>query len=234
MDDRHGETLEGLPRIELEVVDDHTAKMGSGEGFLRVRRLSLRNRYADGTASAVYRYDMIERDAMDAVGIVLFARGAGGVEDARVCLRSSLRPPLHFRPGQHIPLPDAGDPVQWEIPAGLIEPDEQGEEGVRACAARETLEEVGLVTPPEAFRRLGPQVALTPGAFGEKIHFMVAEVDPDARSVPEHDGPVEERAEVRFVALSSAIEATRDGRVVDAKTEVGLRRLAEMLDREAP
>lgn len=211
------------PTVDVEVVEDHT--LGEG-GFLRLRRLTLQNRWPDGHRSAPYRYDLVERDATDAVGIVLWARG----DEPRVCLRSALRPPLAFRAEYALPLDEVGGPVLWEIPAGLVEPSERGEEGLRSCAARETLEEVGLTLAPGDFTRLGPGVTLSPGVLAEKLHFFVAEVDPSTRGTPTEDGtPVEERAEVRFVTLDHALAACRDGRVADLKTETAIRRLQDHL-----
>jgi ADP-ribose pyrophosphatase len=212
------------PSVLIEVVRDDSAQMRSDEGFVRVRRLSLRNRYADGSASREYRYDCAERDAMDAVGILLV--DAAG----RVCLRSSIRPPISLRPGYAVPLAgeETGDPTLFEIPAGLVEVHEKGEEGLRGCCARETLEEVGLDVAPSAFSRLGPGVYLTPGLIAEKIHVFVAEVDGGAASAPTMDGsPVEERAKIEWVPLAEALAACRDGRICDVKTEVALRRWAE-------
>lgn len=215
------------PTITVEVLDDHTASSRPDVGFLRVRRLSLRNRYDDGAESAVYRYDVIERDAMDAVVLLLHASGE---REPLVCVRSSLRPPLGFRAKYGVPLDAGAEPVIWEIPAGLVEADEQGEAGLARCAARETLEETGLALEPSAFTRLGPGVFLSPGVLAEKIYFLAAQVDPASRGVPTEDGsPVEERADVRFVPLSAALEACADGRIADSKTELGLRRLAERL-----
>ncbi len=210
------------PRVEIEIVRDDTP---AREGFLQVRRLTLRNRYADGSQSREYRYDCAERDAMDAVGIVLIDRGG------RVCLRSSIRPPLSLRPGYAVPLKaeETGDPTLFEIPAGLVEADEQGEEGLRGCCARETMEEVGLDVSPASFARLGPAVHLTPGLIAEKIHFFWARVDADAAESPTMDGsPVEERAEIEWVPLDEALAACRDGRLCDIKTETALRRLVEL------
>jgi ADP-ribose pyrophosphatase len=221
------ERLGPRPRVEVEVVEDHTARARCDRGFLVMRRLTLRNRYADGERSAPYRYDLVEREALDAVAIVLWARGADGL---RVCLRSALRPPLAFRAGYAVPLPEPPDetPVLWEVPAGLVEPEERGEAGLRACAARETLEEVGLALAPGDFAPLGPPACLSPGVMAEKLHYWAAEVDPAARGTPLEDGtPTEERAEVRFVPLSEALAACRDGRVADLKTETAIRRLAE-------
>ena len=219
--------LSERPRVHIEIVEDRTATSRAGEGFIRVRRLALRNRYDDGTTSAPYPYDCAERAAMDAVAIVLHTR------DGRVCLRSSIRPPLALRPGYALPLPSGDDPTLFEVPAGLVEPDEHGEAGLQRCSARETLEEVGLEVSPDAFARLGVGVYLTPGLIAEKIHFFSAEVDPGAAGTPALDGsPVEERARIEWVPLSEALAACRDGRIEDIKTELGLRRLAERLSSE--
>ena len=232
-----GDGLDGRPAVTVEVLEDRTAGARCDQGFLRVRRLLLRNRWADGTLSASYPYDVVERDALDAVAIVLVALAApepGGADSSRkeprICLRSALRPPLAFRAGYALPLPEPPDatPVLWEVPAGLVEPTERGEAGLRACAARETAEEVGLHVDPEDFEPLGPAACLSPGVLAEKLHYLVAQVDPAACGVPGEDGsPVEERAEIRFVPLSDALAACRDGRVADLKTETAIRRLAE-------
>lgn len=212
------------PTVRIEIVGDETARMRSDEGFVRVRRLVLRNHYADGTTSRDYRYDCAERDAIDAVGVVLVDRAG------RVCLRSSIRPPIALRPTYALPLDgESADPTLFEIPAGLVEPDEKGEAGLRDCCARETLEEVGLEVAVDAFARLGPPVYLTPGVIAEKVHVFFAEVDSAAAAVPTMDGsPVEERAKIEWVALREALAACRDGRVEDVKTEVAIRRLAEV------
>ncbi len=224
----HTEELGDPPKIDVVVLEDNTASGRCNRGFLRVRRLVLENRYADGTKSAPYPYDLVERDAIDAVAIVLYARAG---DEVRVCLRTALRPPMTFRPGYDLPIPEpesAG--VLWEIPAGLVEPDEHGPEGLAACASRETLEEVGLEIPAERFENLGPPAGLSPGVIGEKIHFLAAEVDPDARGVPTEDGsPVEERAEVRFLPIEDALRAAERGLIGDLKTEVGIRRLRERI-----
>lgn len=219
-----GRHLEERPAVRIEIVGDESARTRSDEGFVRVRRLVLRNHYADGTTSRDYRYDCAERDAIDAVGIVLVDR------EGRVCLRSSIRPPIALRPTYALPLDgETADPTLFEIPAGLVEPEEKGEAGLRGCCARETLEEVGLEVASDAFARLGPAVYLTPGVIAEKVHLFFAVVDPAAASAPTMDGsPVEEHAKIEWVPLAEALAACRDGRIGDVKTEVALRRLAEV------
>jgi ADP-ribose pyrophosphatase len=218
------------PAVKIEVVSDLSDAMRSDEGFIRVRRLVLKNHYEGGAQSREYRYDCAERDAMDAVGIVLYARAAAGVPD-RICLRSSIRPPLALRPGYALPVKETqADPTLFEIPAGLVEQDEEGEDGLRSCAARETQEEVGLEVAPSAFEPLGPAVFLSPGLVAEKLHFFAAEVDPAGAGQATMDGsPVEERARIAFVPLDEALAACRDGRIEDIKTEIGIRRLIEKL-----
>jgi ADP-ribose pyrophosphatase len=214
------------PKVSIVVVADRSASAKCDEGFIRVRRLTLKNQYEGHADSSEYPYDCVERTAMDAVGIVLYARASGSLD---VCLRSSIRPPLALRPGYALPIPDrSGDPTLFEIPAGLVEEGEEGEEGLKACAARETMEEVGLDVEPHRFSRLGPATYLSPGLVAEKIHLFSAEVDPATATAPTMDGsPVEERATIRFVSLDEALAACRDGRLEDIKTEVALRRLRE-------
>lgn len=214
------------PKVRIETLGDRSSTTRSDEGFVRVRRLTLRNHYEGRPASDAYAYDCVERAAIDAVGIVLYARSPD-----RVCLRSAIRPPLSLRPGYRLPIPDpAGEPTLFEIPAGLVEEDEHGEEGLRACAARETLEEVGLEVAPDAFFRLGPGIFLSPGLSAEKLYVLAAEVDPDAAGAPTLDGsPVEEHAAIRWLGVDEALAACRDGRLEDAKSEVAIRRLAEHL-----
>jgi ADP-ribose pyrophosphatase len=219
------------PTVRIEVVSDLSDAMRSDEGFIRVRRLVLRNHYEGGSVSREYRYDCAERDAMDAVGIVLYSQPSEKGEPHRVCLRSSIRPPLALRPNYALPVKETqADPTLFEIPAGLVEADEEGDEGLRGCASRETQEEVGLEVKPEDFRPLGPALFLSPGLVAEKLHFFVAEVDPSKMGTATLDGsPVEERARVAFVPLDEALAACRDGRIEDIKTEIGVRRLIDLL-----
>ncbi len=208
-----------LPDTTVERLEDRSPTEGGG--FLRLRRFQLRSTYEDGTSSEPFLYDCVERRALDAVVLVLHTA------DGRVCVRSSLRPPIVFRHEQNVPMFEHCAPLLWELPAGLIEPDERGDEGLRACAVRETLEETGLSIEPDTLCPLGPSVYLSPGVIAERLYYFRAEVDDRTRGVPTEDGtPVEARAEVRFVALPEALAACDAGHIGDCKSEVGIRRLA--------
>ncbi|MDW8247468.1 MAG: NUDIX hydrolase, partial [Sandaracinaceae bacterium] len=195
----------------------------SNEGFIRVRRLELLNHYGANEKSRPYRYDCVERDCIDAVAILLYTK------DGRICLRSALRPPLMLRPTYRTPFQSKGEPFLFEVPAGLIEADEVGEEGVFHCAARESREEVGVSIEPSRFRMLGPPVYLSPGLTAEKVHFACAEVREEEIGIASSDGsPVEERAVVIWVPLELALQACRNGQIEDAKTEIAVRRFGEL------
>lgn len=218
-----GSGLPAPPRVAVEVVADHSATAPCTEGFLRMRRLTLRHRRDGGPPSDLYRYDLVDRAALDAVAIVLAAPGPTPAHPVRVCLRSAIRPPLGLRPPPSTP----SGAAQWEIPAGLIEPGEDAS----ACAAREAFEEAGFQLPIGKFEVLGPPVALAPGVLGEQVHFRLAWVPgPDDRAVPPTDGhPVEADAEIRFVTLPAAFRAVDAGRLGDVKTELALHRLRRLL-----
>ena len=109
----------------------------------------------------------------------------------------------------------------WEVPAGLIEPEERGEAGIRACAVREAKEETGITLSSEDLRLLGPPSFLCPGVIAEQLHYFVAELSSTELTPAAGDGsPVEDRAALSFMPFAEALRLTRD-----VKTELGVRRL---------
>jgi ADP-ribose pyrophosphatase len=219
--------LAETPSIAVEVVRE----LGrSSAGFLQVREVELQNRYDDGSASSPYRYFLVERAQLDAVALVLYRRHE---DEVQLVLRSQLRPPLAFRGEYQVPLLALGTgAVQWEIPAGLMEPGESGVEGLFTRASAEAREEVGLTLAPERFTLLGPPTSLSPGLIAEKLHFVCAEVlASDAQGAAAGDGhAVEERSVSLYLSLSSALRAIEQGLVHDIKTEIGIRRLADKVE----
>lgn len=221
-------TLPPLPAIRVRVLEDTTEGSRCDAGFVRVRRRRISLGYADGSESAAFPYDEAWRVNLDAVTIAAHYRDAAGVP--HVYLRSAMRPPVALRPPEPIPGLEPPHGGLWELPAGLIEQDERTPEGVVRCAAREIEEELGFHTDPAAYAALGIGMFPTPGLIGERIYFFHVEVDPTTRHAPSEDGSALERfAEIAAVPLDHALALCREGHIEDMKTELGLRRLAEVL-----
>ncbi|MCC6646824.1 MAG: NUDIX hydrolase [Polyangiaceae bacterium] len=218
------EALPPLPSIVVSVVDDVTAGSRCDEGFLRVRRRRLTLTFPGGATSRPFAYDEAWRAALDAVTMAAHFVDEAGVR--RVFLRSSVRPPVALRPDEPVARgPRTGG--LWELPAGLVEPEERGEAGLRRCAARELEEELGVTVADDALRALGAGVYPSPGVIGERIYFYEVEVDPSSRRAPGLDGsPLEEAAEIVAYPLAAALSLADEGFFDDMKTELGLRRLA--------
>jgi ADP-ribose pyrophosphatase len=189
---------------------------------LRIRSGRYRATDPDGTQSAPISYDEVERRAIDAVVMVAFYDSA---DQRRVFLRSAVRPPARTRRRLEVPTAEGN---LWELPAGLVEPDEQSPEGLVLCAQRELHEELGFAVDTQRLAPLGPSLFPSPGLIGERHHYFVVEVDPARRGAPLLDGSaLEHFGDVIDPPLGVALDWCRKGRIEDAKTELGLRRLAE-------
>ncbi len=213
------------PSIRLTLDDDLTDRSSLGGGFVNLRRLSLVAHYPAGEKSNPFRYDMATREALDAAVIAAHFLRNG---ERYVILRSALRPPSALRTDAAEMVTHEGMVVgnQWEVAAGLIEPGESP----RACAVRELHEELGAKVNEADLYDLGPPTFPSGGLLAERHLFFHVEVDRSRFVVPSLDGsPLEHGAEVIDVPLSIALAACRAGEIVDAKTELALRRLAEHL-----
>ena len=222
--------MAGTERHEIvDLIVDGDEQVGEG-GFLAIRRLRLRNRRADGSASAAYVSDAIARPyGQDAVVVAVYARAPGGVQ---ILLRAGLRPTIGLgRDAARAPLPEA-PPSIWltELVAGIIEAGDRGEVGLRARAAAEVREEAGFDVAPDAIELLGAGMLPSPGCQTEKLYFAAVCVDPEAQRELAGDGsPMEEGARTSWRGLEDAIAACVAGELVDAKTELALRRLRDRL-----
>lgn len=209
-------TLPAPPKVALSLLHEET--VGAG-GFLRIRRTQLQAVRGEAR-SAAFPYDLLDRRALDASVVVAHHSGPEGT---RVWLRSCVRPPVSLRPGSTAP--SLGGNL-WELPAGLVEP----EETPRAAAARELAEELGFHVDETALVRLGPPTYPAPGFIGEEHHFFHVTIDPDTRKEPEGDGsPLEQDPRIVAIPLRDALAACARGAIPDAKTELALRRLADVL-----
>lgn len=218
--------LPELPKHAVVLVEERPSL--DPPGFLRLKRMMVRVVFADGTRSEPFEYDAIDRSRLDAVVIAAHYRGPDGRR--QVILRSALRPPVALRPRETSPIEErASLGALWELPAGLVEEDERSPEGLRRCAARELHEEVGVEVPPDALHPLGPSAFPAPGVIAERHFFFHVEIDPARIQVPTEDGSaLEKHAQVVAVDLARAVELTRTGEIEDEKTELALRRLAEL------
>jgi ADP-ribose pyrophosphatase len=99
----------------------------------------------------------------------------------------------------------------WEIPAGVLKPDESPAD----CAARELTEETGLVAA--VLVPLG-KILTAPGFCDERIHLFLARGLTTTEQRLDHD----EVLTVTCVPLSRALEMIRDGEIEDAKSIAGL------------
>lgn len=217
--------LPPLPRVELDEVEDLLPEQP--RGFLRLHRKRLTVRYGGGQRSEPFTYDWVHREALDAVVVAAHFMRDG---QRHVYLRSALRPPALLRPERCRPLKEKDTLGQlWELPAGLVESDECSEAGLRGCSARELHEELGFDMPADAFVKLGQATFPSCGVIGERHHLFHIEVIPARRGTPTEDGSVlEQNAIVTTATLTDALEACRRGTIEDAKTELALRRLAEL------
>ena len=208
---------------DIEVVEDRTSGSRCDEGFLHVKRLVCRNRHGDGSTSRDYRVDVVDRPIPDAVAVLIWRRTPQGVE---VLTRRTLRPAAHFRAALPLPLPDPRPYLLLEeLVAGVLEPDDRGEDGLRRRAAEETFEEAGYRVAPGDVTLLGGSFFLAPGILSEKIHPTAVEVTGRTAETPEGDGsPLEEGATLHWWPIEALLEACRSGEIEDAKTEISVGR----------
>jgi ADP-ribose pyrophosphatase len=109
--------------------------------------------------------------------------------------------------------------VMWEIPAGILEPDEEPE----ACAIRELQEETGY--KPLSLAGLGG-IHPAPGYTTEFIHIYWAREFVESKLESDED----EFVEAYWKPLSDAIEMITSGEITDSKTITAVLRVARELN----
>jgi ADP-ribose pyrophosphatase len=210
--------------VDIEVVEDRSATSRWDEGFLQLRRLRCRNRRSDGSVSAIYRVDVVDRPKLDAVAVVIYRRSGAQLD---VLTRHNLRPAAYFRKGKQPPVPEAQTHLRVEeIVAGLLEASDKGEEGLRTRAAIEVGEEAGIQVAPDEIQILGGPFFVAPGILSEKIFLTAVDVTGKPEHPPPGDGsPLEEGSMLHWRPALQLLEDCRSGRLQDAKTEIGVARL---------
>lgn len=206
-----------------------------GKGFLRriSRRLMIEDPKLPEAARVPFVYDEVDRARLDAVVVVPYflAFGPDGLEVPFVIFRSAARPPVLLRSRERFRgiLAGQSEPL-WEVPAGLVEADEETEEGLRRAAARELLEETGFEVAPEELVALGAPGYPCPGVIAEKQYFFAARVYPEKQGEIVCDGsPLEAAFELAQVPLESALDELARFSAIDLKTEVALHRLKQRI-----
>lgn len=205
--------------VELEVLEDLSARARCDEGFLHLRRLRCCNVRADGSRSRPYTVDIVDRPVPDAVAVLVWRQGAHGVE---VLTRRTLRPAAYFRKDLPLPVPEGAPSLTVEeLVAGVLEPEDRGTVGVQQRAAAEVREEAGYSVEAAAVELLGPAFFMLPGIVSEKIHPTAVDVTGLPPGEALGDGsPLEEGASVRWWPIDGLLAACRTGEVADAKTEL--------------
>lgn len=218
------------PRVTaIDVVADRTAESTCTDGFLKLRRLRLRNRHADGGTSDEYSCDILSREHVDAVVISLYE-----IDDERrvwVVLKEGVRPAVYLRKDKPLFRPDPREYLTvTELAAGVLESEDAAAGGVAARAAAEAWEECGLRLLPAIVARLGGEMFPSPGVTDEKVYFRSAPVAvADAQGAMGDGSVMEEATHVVVLELADAVARCRRGEIPDMKTEIGLLRLAEAI-----
>jgi len=213
---------------DIEVLGEETGEPETP--FVRLRRLQLRHRYNDDLYSQPYTFDVIEGPFADAVAIVLYHIDKEG--EVWVGLRRGVRPSIYLRKDNPAKaFLDALPRLTYlELVAGGIEYEDLDSIGINGRAALEVREEAGYEVKAEELVSLGGGTFSSPGFGMEKIHYRAVKVDPRKGVEPQGDGhPLEEVGDFQFHELSQAISWCRSGNIEDAKTEIGLYRLAKYL-----
>lgn len=198
------------PRIILE----SRGETNGEKPFLVIDRKKVRAIYPDGTISPEFTHDIVKRRCIDAA--VMVAYFVDDNDEPNIYFRSSLRPALHF---------GLGDGNLWEMPAGLIEPNERPAQ----AAQRELLEELGFwIAEENKFKQLGECSYPAVGLCSEQLFFYSVEVDPQFQREPELDGsPLEHGGDITTVKLVDAMNYVRAGIFKDMKTEIAIRRFED-------
>ena len=106
----------------------------------------------------------------------------------------------------------------FEVPAGKIDPGEIPLE----CARRELMEECGVSA--EKWTELGPMFS-SPGFCDEVIHLFLAENLSESNPNPDED----EFLDIIKLPLSEVLERVRRGEIPDAKTQILVLRVCDIL-----
>jgi ADP-ribose pyrophosphatase len=201
----------------VSVTRDRSAGAGATGGFVNLQRVDIVASFPDGEISAPFPYDAATREGIDAVVILAWHRVGS---ERRVFLRSAVRVPLALREGM-----TAQDYNMWEVPAGIIDAGETPTE----AAVRELGEELGFQVEPSRLEALGDWTWPCPGLIAERHYYFMIDLTGEPQGLPTEDGsPLERAASIVDLSIDELLVRCRRGELHDAKTELAIRRFAEL------
>lgn len=199
-------------------------------GFLKTNSQKVTFLYENGISSSM-TMDSVERKSLDVVVIMPYYVGYHDKhgDNIIIYLRSCIRPALVCRDYKSTERFESDNiHNMWEFSAGLIELEETGIDGIKSAASRELEEEVGFTVESNKFNQLGKRVFGSVGMMGERLYYLIVEIDPLAQKTPIEDGsPLEKFAKVERVSLDTAFMMMKSGEIYDTKTIIGLYKLKE-------
>ncbi len=218
---KKGKKVQGIKIVRKEVL--------GAEGFLRLERMILQNRYDDGTFSREYKADIIHRRGADSVAIIPYYYDDLG--QLFIYLKRGIRAPIYFRKDLNLAAPDRSNNLYaYESIAGSLEEKDKEADAIFHRAKEELFEELGFQVELEEIQSLGGGFFPSHGMASEKIHLVAVKVNPDERKKAQGDGSVNEAE-----ALTEVIEAKKvlrmcaKGDIEDPKIEIGVSRLCKKL-----
>ena len=213
------EELPVPPQVDVLVTHDRSAEAAATGGFVNLQRVDIVARFPGGETSHPFPYDAATRTGMDAVVILAWHR-VGQPPSRRVYLRTAVRVPLALREGM-----TTADYNMWEVPAGIVDAGETP----RDAAVRELGEELGFDVDPSRLQELGGFTWPSPGLIAERHYYFMIDLTGERRGVPTEDGsPLERAASIVDLPVEELLVRCRRGELHDAKTELAIRRFAEL------
>ncbi len=223
--------LSSPPQIIVHYKEGTEIEIMNDGGFIQLEKSHIVFNYIDGEVRDG-ETNRVYGKRGDAVAILAY-QWLESIGDYVVWLRSSVRPAVALRDYSVSQLPDSHQSgCFWEVPAGMVEENEVGLDGLKAAAVREGIEEIGFTIPVENLSFLGKRVFICVGFYAERIFFLSAEVNWKERAEPKGDGsPYEHGGEVVAVPLKSALSAIDEGYLPDGKTQLAIYRLDGKLNK---
>src|SRR5579884_2159372 len=182
----------------------------SNEEIYHGKLINLRIQTLPQPSGGTTRFEIVEHP--DAVAIVALRYDTSDQSNAepQVVLVSQHRPAIGKQ--------------TWEIPAGMVEPDERNTP--QQTASRELREETGYLA--HHWQHLIREYT-SPGFSNEAITiYLATEVYPDGSTADIPADPTE-IAQVRWMPLSEDLALCRNGEIEDGKTILGLSLVQNML-----